>query len=110
MDLIQKFQAVAVNRKIAEIAKPTRVEFNKPYPIMAAHMHIYMESINISLSLKMSDNGDNFVLGYYDLSPAYSRVFDNDDIGELNANHGRLKLVYKKKDCCDYCHFLVIET
>jgi hypothetical protein len=27
------------------------------------------------------------------MSPAYSRVFDNDGIGELNANPGKLKLI-----------------
>jgi hypothetical protein len=107
MELLAKFQAVAPAR--GSILKPFCMEIDKPYPIMGAHIQIYMQSIIIRLSLKMSDDhDDNFVLGYYDLSPAYSRVFDADDLGELNANPGRLKLVFKKKDCSDY--FLAIVT
>jgi hypothetical protein len=103
MQLAMQFEIVS--------PKPACVEFDKPYPIMGACIHTNRTNITIiTLSLQMSDVGEDFRVGHCDLSPAYSRGFDNDIITERNANPGKFKLVHRKKDCCDYCHFLVIET
>jgi hypothetical protein len=40
----------------------------------------------ITLSLQMSDVGEDFRVGHCDLSPAYANVIDNDDITELNPS------------------------
>jgi hypothetical protein len=79
---------------------------------MSAEIQLYKQKhVVISLELKMNDgDDDDSELGYYGLPLSYSRVFDDDDFGELIANPGRLKLVFKKKDYCDHCHFLTIVT
>jgi hypothetical protein len=106
MELIDKFREVATR---GSIQKPMCIEFDKPYPIMSAEIETYKQKKVISLALKMSDDDDS-ELGYYGLPLTYSKVFDDDDFGELNANPGRLKLVFKKKDYSDHCHFLAIVT
>jgi hypothetical protein len=107
MELIDKFREVAAR---GSIQKPMCIEYDKPYLIMSAKIQTYKQTkVVISLALKMSDDDDS-ELGYYGLPLSYSGVFDDDDFGELNANPGRLKLVFKKKDYSDYCHFLVIVT
>jgi hypothetical protein len=108
MELVDKFRDVADR---VSIQKPTCIEFDKPYPIMSARIQTYGQTkVVITLALKMSDADDDSELGYYGLPLSYSRVFDDDDFGELNANPGRLKLVFKKKDYSDQCHFLAIVT
>jgi hypothetical protein len=113
MELAAKFKMISDNNKIAEIARPIEVEFEKPYPILGAFRHLYLGSNPfITLSIQITDDdAEDFRVGHCNLSPAYSRVFDNNDISELNANAGKYKLIYRKKNCCsDYCYFFVIET
>jgi hypothetical protein len=109
MEFATKFKIVSASRKIAKIDKPACVEFEKPYPIMAAYIYMHTESIIIMFSLQMRDDDENFRLGHYELSPTYARVFDNDDITELNANPAKFKLVHRKKDFCDYCYFWILK-
>jgi hypothetical protein len=109
MDLAAKFKTVSDNSQIAEITRPAEVEFNKPFPIMGAHFYLHLGKIPIvTLSLQMSDEAEE--LAHVHLRRAYARVVDDDDIAEVNANPGKYKLIYRKKDCgCVYCHVLVIE-
>jgi hypothetical protein len=112
MDLSAKLKMISNSKKFAEIRrKPTNVEFDKPYPIMAAYLYSSVESIIVSLSLQTSEDAEEFRLAHIKLSRAQWRVFDDDDNVEINANPGKYKLIYRRKHSdCDYCYFLVIKT
>jgi cytochrome c551/c552 len=113
MDLSAKFQTVSDNQQFAETVKPKCAEFNKLYPIMEANIHMYLGSIPIvTLTIRLTDdNAKDLRVGYCSLSPAYSRVVDDYDIAQINANPARFKLIFRKKNCgCDYCYFFEIET
>jgi hypothetical protein len=113
MDLSTKFRTVSNTRHIAETVKPKCAEFNEIYPILEAKIRMYVGSLPIvTLTIRLTDeNATDVYVGYCSLSPAYSRVIDDHDICQINANPARFKLIFRKKKCgCDNCFFFEIET
>jgi hypothetical protein len=98
MELAQKFRVVAV---IKSIERPTHVELDKPYPILGVFKQMWAHFI-ITLMLRMNNDKG---LGFCVLSPTYSKVFTDNDISEISAEPGKLKLIHRKKDCCDMSFF-----
>jgi hypothetical protein len=93
MELAAKFKMVSDSKKIAEIARPIEVEFEKPYPIIGAYRYMYLGSIPyVTLKFPATDFvTEEFRVGHIELSPANSRVIDDDDNTEINANPVKYK-------------------
>jgi hypothetical protein len=90
MNLIQKFKVVAT---LKFIAPPTCMELDKPYSIVSAINIMQYPSFIIVLMLSTDDDDK---LATCVLSPSYSRIFDDNDISEVNAKRGKFKLIHKK--------------
>jgi hypothetical protein len=106
MELVQKFQAVAAR---GAILKPFCVAVDRAYPIMRAEQKRIFDFNEITLNIRMNDDGDE--VAHCVLSPSYARVFTDTDISEINAAEpGKFKLFYRKKDCCANCHYMSIKT
>jgi hypothetical protein len=103
MNLVQKFR-VGANKEC--IGQPPHMELDKLYPILAVFKEMWSHYIIITLMLPL--NNDKGV-GFYVLSPTYSKVFNYFDISELESEPGKFKLILKK-NCFVNCHYLAIET
>jgi hypothetical protein len=81
-------------------------ELNRRYPILEAYKNVLSETILITLTLQAEDQSTRFLV----LRPPYSKVFRQRDIADINSKSGKFKLLFKKKVCCDNCHYFAIET
>jgi hypothetical protein len=81
-------------------------ELNRRYPILEAYKNVLLSTTFITRSLQAEDQSTTFLV----LRPPYSTVFKKRDITDINSKSGHYKLVYKKKICCDNCHYFAIET
>jgi hypothetical protein len=82
------------------------MEPNKRYPILFAFKNFLSSSTVITLNLEAEDKSMEYIV----LEPPYSLAFKQDDITNINSERGKYILIYRKKDCCDYCYFFDIET
>jgi hypothetical protein len=80
------------------------MELDKRYPILYAYKTFL--SSTTTLTLEAEDKSLEFIV----LKPPYAMVFRQHDITNINSKKGKYKLIYRKKDCCDNCHFFDIET
>jgi hypothetical protein len=83
------------------------MELNKRYSIFSALKHFVTSTNIVSLLLEAEDKSRESII----LEPPYSSAFREDDITDISySESGKHILVYRKKDCCDICHFFGIET
>jgi hypothetical protein len=79
------------------------MEVDTPYPILHAYKKFQGSSFITTLILEAEDKSVHYVI----LDPYFSFVFRANDILDINAQKGKLKLIYRKRNC-DTCHVLDI--
>jgi hypothetical protein len=98
-------------RRFLIVASKTNIEspsfeLDRRYPILEAYKTDILSVTFITLTLQLEDQSTKFLV----LRPPYSRVFKQRDIANINSQSGKFKLLYKKKICCDNCHYFALET
>jgi hypothetical protein len=87
MDLPTEFYFVSINKKFGEIGSHDELDFETPYPITSASVIKYLGSIRyVTLSIQLADGNRT---AHIELSPAYARVVDDNNIEEINSNQGK---------------------
>jgi hypothetical protein len=105
MDLALKFKLVAATNIVI---RPLCVEGDRLYPIMEISKSSPCPgglSI-IIMKIQTNDGEQRSCL----LSPIYSVVVGDKDVSEINAEPGKFKLMYRKKDGCESCYFITIKA
>jgi hypothetical protein len=82
------------------------MEVNKKYPILFADQNFH-SVFGFLVTLILGLSGES--IAACPLPAAYSQVFTQDDISEINSKHGMYRLIYRKKQNSSHYYFEIVK-